>query len=66
MDQNADRPDVSFEDPRRGTNIWLIIAIVILALLLCCCVVIVIGWLFLAPVTGNVFSNIIQITPAVP
>ena len=66
MEQSADQPDVSFEEPRRGMNIWLIIAIVVLALLLCCCVVIIMGWLFFTPITGNVFSNIIQITPGVP
>ena len=66
MDQNVDRPEVSFEEPRRGMNIWLIVAIVVLVLLLCCCLVIILGWLLFAPVTGNVFSNIIQFTPGVP
>lgn len=66
MDQSTDRPDVTFEEPRRGMNIWLIVAIAVLGLLICCCIVIVLGWLLFAPVTGNVFSNIIQITPGLP
>ena len=64
MAQVFGAPAAAGEGTRPKT--WLVVAIVA-AILLCCCVILAVLALIalFAPVTGNVFSNIIQIT-AVP
>ena len=46
--------------PRRGMSGWVIALIVIAALIVLCCLCACVAWALLAPVTGNVFSTIIE------
>ena len=47
-------------EAEKKTNWVLIIVIILGVLLVCCLVACIAGYLLLAPVTGNVFSNIIE------
>ena len=50
--------------PQKKNRTWLIVLIVVLVLILCICILIVVGVItFLAPVTGEIFSNIIENPP---
>jgi hypothetical protein len=51
--------------PRRGMSPWLIAAIVVLVLIAACFLCVCAAILFLGPVTGNVFSTIIETVEAI-
>lgn len=48
-------------EARKSSNrTWLIILGVVIGLILCCCIISLLVFSFFGPVTGSVFSNIIE------
>ena len=51
-------------EPKKKMSGWLIALIVVAALVVICCICSVLGFLLLAPATGNVFSTIVETVEA--
>jgi flagellar basal body-associated protein FliL len=52
-------------EPKKRMSGWLIALIVVAALLVICCFCILMSVLLLSPVTGNVFSTLVETVEAI-
>lgn len=60
-------PPAAQPPAQKKNNTWLVILLVVLLLVCCICVLLIVGLvIWLGPVSGSVFSNIIEVNPLLP